>query len=322
MADDMTEKQREMTRIKDELMGNDEELKEEIQLSSPQGEIIMTKNIKEIIKKINEGYMTDTSEDYIVLEDIGINVIEINRKREVEKIKKLFELNESKSLLYLKDGIDSWTESVKNYWYNVNGYYSDELIIEKSEDIRAKLLKKIKEGLTVVPHTESKDFKSYQMTLERLLPEIKRTGYDMTNFDKLLDDFIAKVVFPALYEKNSSIEGRDSVFKNINLAEKATRAIHPLINPFLEEIEKLEVAGINDLPDWLAEQGVMAGYSADYLLIYDNYKKFFNDLKLEKEKYDIFIAEKDIKRAPKIILKSDYLENIEIIYGKIHRVDK
>jgi hypothetical protein len=320
----MKPEEAEMTKGREGLFENDEELKESVVLYSGQGEKISTKNIKEIETKIDEGYsIRGTAGDYERLKTLGINASKINYEAEVRKMKKLFELNTERDLLYLTDGIEHWTENVKNYWYNGSSYKSDASEIMNSGGLRAELMEKIGKGLYTIPHTDSKDLKGYQSMLESFLNKIGDTGYDLTTFKNIANEFNEKIAYPASYESSLSTPEKDITFRNINLKDKSKKAIHPLLEPFLDEINKLEAIGIKELPDWLAEQGIMAGYSADYLMIFDNYKKFFIDLKDEISKFNEFAAEKGIPGVSlDSLLSKKYMEKLEIIDSKIHRINK
>jgi hypothetical protein len=321
-AEDMlTPEQAEMTKGKEELMENENELKEEIELIkviNNEHIIVKSKNIDDIIQYLNQGYSSGF-EGQKILTEIGIDYAIIRSK-------KMFEINENRKLLYLSSGLENWRESVKNYFFNrgnknyvLSSFIPREFQPEwyDEDNIEEQLERYINNGYSENGHQIPKELGSIDWHFYRILKKIKTIGFQTdileTAHKKLLETAGKLIQF-----KSAGREYPEDLIPK----DKSVRKVNPLVEPFIAELKELEATGETKLPDWLAEQGKMAGYSAYLQDLHIYFKEYTEILEEQKKVYAKFVKENNIENAPPFInvafIKS-FATKLEIINAKIHR---
>jgi hypothetical protein len=208
-------------------------------------------NTEELINAIKEKFFPRTIKETAKLhERFNVNVGKVMEELRLEELdKNLFPLNTDKQLLYLENGKDTWFENVKNYWYNKNNYDKQRLEYYKGKkfsDLEKKLFDAIDLGKAIQLHHNATKVFPY------LVGKIVET-------DNILKENILKSID---YERGGShtLECPDYLTPR----DKTIKDYHPLLMPFKDILTQLENQGTKELPDWLREQGEMAGYSTVY----------------------------------------------------------
>lgn len=295
------------------------ELKEEIEMTiyTPTGErkeTVKSKSLAEVKELFRRGFTCSWQEEDILTE-VDVDVPELIKSGQGERERQYFELNEDRELLYLKSGHDDWMESVNNYWHNYEAYREME---HPSSSMSAQLIKRIKRGINHHAHEEPKKFGSLDIIYRQSLDGIKSTGFSTEEIEAVHERYREHITLPMV--NKSKLGGMTpGVFTP---KDESIRDTHPLLEPFMDELRKLEFDEVEEIPDWLDEQGIMTGFSAYYQDTYKHLKEYVEALEEQREKYEEFIKEKGIEDAPKFdntyLIKK--LNVLEFVDGKIHRV--
>lgn len=281
-------------------------------------ETVVTKNIEEIKGMLEQGFRLSLLRQVRFLIDAGINVRELVERGRIKTAEKLFQKNEDRDLLYLKNGIERWKEAADNFRYNRFKYERKVTADFKDGSLEKKIFNIIQKTDDRLCHDKAKDMAAQYNSLLQGIEVIRKTGFPVERLEEICRDYRINVI--DLNWDSSIPNGED---RREEVKDKKIKEVHPLLAPFMEEIGRLKEDGLTELPDWLAEQAEMAVMSAYYINLLEPYERIAHELEEEKKQYDKFIQERNIKDAPDFpLIDQTRVRCLEIMGKKVNRIKK
>jgi hypothetical protein len=270
----------------------------------------LVRTAEEARESLNSGFGPQTLDDALGLRKFGVDIHAISRKEEIERLKNKFSANANRELIYLTGGLDNWFESVNNYWHNRHNekYNLSKCSPRPYRDmeigftgLEKQLFEKISRGHGQIFHQDTKDVRATADYLDKFNKENLR---EEDNLDT--KEFRENIVYEIGYKSGErAFWQEENIPARLTPKNTAPKGYNPLLEPFRETIEKLKTEGVTELPDWLAEQGIMAGMSSVY-----------QDIPLRLNQW----MEKAAKsEAAQSYLPKTYAENLLIIDKQVHR---
>jgi hypothetical protein len=285
-------------------------------------EKIVVSSAEEATQALYGGFSPETFDGVRGLcRDFGVDVSKIQRELEVKRLEGRFNENNNRELFYLSDGLEVWFENVNNYWYNYGkkqgGEYAE---MEKNlVGLEKQMLENIKRGMGLVQHQDTKDIKAKSIVIERFNKDVNvPESYKID-----LDEFKDQVVYEMEYRTSGKIFWPDKKLpERLQPKDTSVKDYHPLLKPFKEVLVQLTKEGVTELPDWLKQQGEMAGLSSVYQNIPIQLNTWLEKAQKTRDEYDLYASESSINDKPYLSLPITYAEDLAIIDRKIHRRNK
>jgi len=313
----------------------------EFTLTDHNGKTVKVRNTDEAIAAIKEGlyfwrtplWKTKTEEALAFESTFGVDIEKIRRDANIERLRGEFSENEGRELIYLSSGPERWFENVNNYWYE--GKDKDQDVFQDNRVYYRKmhnqypktsLEKKLLDcmgpaegGIGTVLHQEPKDIAAWHIELGDFNSAIKKDPRIPAEFLIDIDSFDENVHNDMLRKASSH---RAKISDEFQPKDKTPREYHPLLEPFRDILEQLKKEGATELPEWLRQQGKMAGESAAYQNIAVFLKGWIEKNSKKIADYKKYLKDNAIDNAP----MSEYLlghinliDKIMILDEKLHR---